>query len=217
MKAGIEALSVAAGESFERDFMGEGEVVVRREGHSRARHLFIANGRTIGRLRWRGLRRAVYETEGTHSDIRLAALHRCISIVAEDGSESFLRERARANPHREELRIEMAEGDNFCLTRSVDSRFRSEVAFKVHKEFYNSPLLVFRFDMRHRTQTTVRIEVLPAMKWESRFVHRLLALVVCRIILERRHSGSQPLRVKEKPLHFAASKRVRERRLARSY
>lgn len=215
MKTGIEILTVAAGDAFERDFMGEGEVVVRREGHSRARHLFIANGRTIARLRWRGMRRAVYETEGAHSDIRIAALDKCISIVSEDGSESFLRQRARANPHMEELRVEMAEGDNFCLTRSVDSRFRSEVAFKVHKEFYNSTLLVFHFDMRHRTQTTVRVQVSQPMKWEARFIHRLLALVVCRIILERRHSGSQPLRVKERPPHFSTSARVRERKLAR--
>jgi hypothetical protein len=37
-------------------------------------------------------------------------------------------------------------------------------------------------------------------------------LAVCRIILERRHSGSHPLRVKEKPRHFASSARVRERK-----
>ncbi|MEN3335397.1 MAG: hypothetical protein V7641_4762, partial [Blastocatellia bacterium] len=34
-------------------------------------------------------------------------------------------------------------------------------------------------------------------------------LVVCRIILERRHSGTQPLRVKEHPRHFTSSARVR--------
>jgi len=51
------------------------------------------------------------------------------------------------------------------------------------------------------------------MKWEARFLHRLLALIVCRIILERRRSGSQPQRVKEmRPRHFASSARVRERK-----
>jgi hypothetical protein len=50
------------------------------------------------------------------------------------------------------------------------------------------------------------------MRREARFVHRLLALVVCRIILERRHSGSQPLRVKEQPRRFASSARVRDRK-----
>jgi hypothetical protein len=53
----------------------------------------------------------------------------------------------------------------------------------------------------------------PVMKWEARFVHRLLALSVCRIILERRRSGSRPLRVKEMKLRgFASSARVRERK-----
>jgi hypothetical protein len=51
------------------------------------------------------------------------------------------------------------------------------------------------------------------MKWEARFVHRLLALSVCRIILERRHSGCRPQRVKETKLRrFASSARVRERK-----
>jgi hypothetical protein len=50
------------------------------------------------------------------------------------------------------------------------------------------------------------------MKWESRFIHRLIALIVCRIILERRHSGSRPMRVKERPRGFASSARVRNRK-----
>jgi hypothetical protein len=58
----------------------------------------------------------------------------------------------------------------------------------------------------------VRVEVKPVMKWEARFIHRLLALTVSRIILERRHAGSQPRRIKEKPRHFNASARVRERK-----
>jgi hypothetical protein len=212
MKIGIEILRAAAGEAFERDFMGEGEVIVRREGHTRARHLFTVNGRTIARLRWRGHRRAVYEMEGRRFEINVGALDKRISIISEDGGESFLIERSRANPRREDLRVEMAEGDNFCIVRSWDSRLRSEASLEIHKEFYNSTLLVFRFEAGRRTQTTVRIEVKPVMKWEARFIHRLLALTVCRIILERRHSGSRPLRIKEKPRTFTSSKRVRERK-----
>ncbi|HEX5736753.1 MAG TPA: hypothetical protein VF131_28235 [Blastocatellia bacterium] len=214
MKTGVEILRAAAGEAFERDFLGESEVIVRREGYSRARHLFTVNGRTIARLRWRGMRQAVYEAEGLRFEINVTALGKRIAIISEDGSESFLVERSRANPHREGLRAEMAEGDNFRLMRSFDSRFRSETSFVVHKEFYASTLLVCRFDTRRRTQTTVRIEVKPVMKWESRFVHRLIALIACRIILERRHSGARPLRVKEKPRSFASSARVRERKRA---
>jgi hypothetical protein len=113
---------------------------------------------------------------------------------------------------KEELRVEMARA-NFCLRRSFDSRFRSEASFVVHKEFYCSRLLVFHFNMRHRTQTTARVVINPVMKWEARFVHRLLALSVCRIILERRRSGARPLRVKEMKLQrFASSARVRERK-----
>jgi hypothetical protein len=212
MKTGVEILRAAAGEAFERDFMGEGEIIVRREGHSRARHLFTVNGRTIARLRWRGMRQAVYEAEGLRFDIYVAALGKRIAIISEDGSESFLVERSRANPRREVLRAEMAEGDNFCLMRSCDSRFRSEISFALHKEFYASTLLICRFDTRRRTQTTVRIEIKPVMKWESRFVHRLIALIACRIIVERRHSGARPLRVKERPRRFASSYRVRERK-----
>jgi hypothetical protein len=214
MQASVDILGAAAGEAFERDFMGEGEVIVRREGQSRARHIFTVNGRTIARLRWRGMRRAVYEMDGMKLEINVGALGKRISIISEDGNESFLVERSRANPNREGLRAEMAEGDNFRLMQCLDSRFRSEAAFVVHKEFYTSTLLVFHFNMHRRTQTTVRIAVKPVMKWEARFIHRLLALVVCRIILERRQSGAQPLRVKERERRFPSSSRTRERKRA---
>ena len=212
MYAGNQTLLSAAGEVYERDFMGECEVVVHREGHSRVRHLFSVNGRTIARLRWRGMRRAVYEADGARFDINVGALDRRISIICEDGSESLLRERSRANPNRAGLRVEMAEGDNFRLMRSWDSRFRSRVSITVHKQFYASTLLVFHFEMRRRTQTTARVKVNGVMKWEARFMHRLLALVVSRIILERRHSGARPLRCKEKTRRFSSSARVRERK-----
>lgn len=213
MQAGLASLIAAAGEVFERDFMGAGEVIVERVGHSRVQHVFTVNGRTIARLRWRGLRRAVYEADGARWDINVGALDKRVSIISDDGGESFLVERSRANPNKEELRIEMAEGDNFCLMRSCDSRFRAEASLVVHKQFYCSRLLVFHFNMRRRTQTTARVVINPVMKWEARFVHRLLALSVCRIILERRHSGSRPLRVKEMKLRrFASSARVRERK-----
>ncbi|HEU4390373.1 MAG TPA: hypothetical protein VFV34_21395 [Blastocatellia bacterium] len=209
---GLSALDIAAGEAFERDFIGECEVVVKREGHSRARHTFTINGRSIARLRWRGLRQARYEADGMRYYITIGALQKRITIATDEGAESFLLERSRANPHREGQRVEMAEGDNFCLTRSWDSRLRSEVSLAVHKEHYKSTLMVFRFDNTRRTQTTVRVEISSTMRREARFVHRLLALVVCRIILERRHSGAQPLRIKEHPSRFASSARVRDRK-----
>jgi len=213
MHAGLASLIAAAGEVFERDFLGPGEVIVERFGHSKVQHVFTVNGRTIARLRWRGLRRAVYEADGVKWDINVGKLDKRISIISEEGCESFLVERSRANPNKEELRIEMAEGDNFCLKRSWDSRFRGERSFVVSKQFYCSRLLVFHFNMRRRTQTTARVVLYPVLKWEARFVHRLLALSVCRIILERRHSGSRPLRVKEMKLRrFASSARVRERK-----
>src|ERR1051325_3985126 len=121
MQASVNILKAAAGETFERDFMGEGEIIVRREGHSRARHLFLLEGRTIARLQWRGLRRAVYEADGMRFAISVGALDKRIAIIAEDGSESFLVERSRANPHRAGLRAEMAEGDNFRLLRDRKS------------------------------------------------------------------------------------------------
>ena len=126
MQAGLASLIAAAGEVFERDFMGAGEVIVQRVGHSRVQHIFTVNGRTIARLRWRGMRRAVYEADGAKLDINVGALDKRISIISDDGAESFLVERSRANPNKEELRVEMAEGDNFCLMRSFDSRFRGE-------------------------------------------------------------------------------------------
>jgi hypothetical protein len=198
MQVSVEILSAAAGEAFERDFPDAAEILVRREGHSRARHLFTVNGRIIARLRWRGQRRAVYEADGLRFYINVGALQKKIALTAEDGSESFLVERSRANPHRAGLRVEMAEGDNFRLLRARDSRLRSAYSFSVNKPFYASTLMVFRFDAHRRTQTTARIEINPVMKREARFAHRLLALVACRIILERRHSGTQPLRVKER-------------------
>jgi hypothetical protein len=213
MQAGLASLIAAAGEVFERDFIGAGEVIVQRVGHSRVQHVFTVNGRAIARLRWRGLRRAVYEADGAKWEISVGALGKRVSIMSDEGGESYLVERSRSNPNKEELRIEMAEGDNFCLTRSFDSRFRAEASFVVNKQFYCSKLLVFHFNMRRRTQTTARVVINPVMKWEARFMHRLLALCVCRIILERRHSGSHPLRVKEMTTgRFASSARVRERK-----
>ena len=215
MQQGVEIRKLGAELDFEHEFMGQGEILVQREGYSRIRHLLTFKGRRIARLRWRGMRRAVYEADGMRFDINVGALERLISIVSEDGKESFLKERSRANPRREEMRIEMAEGDNFCLARSWDSRLRSEASFAVHKEFYTSTLLICRFDTVRRTQTTARITVEPNMKREARFLHRLLALIVCRIILERRRSGSHPLRVKERPSRFSSSSRVRERKRVR--
>jgi hypothetical protein len=212
MQASVNILTAIANEAFERDFMGEGEILVRREGYSRAQHVFTVNGRAIARLKWRGLRRAVYETEGLKFYINVGSLGKRIAIASEEGSESSLVERSRANPNRAGLRVEMAEGDNFRLLRARESSLRSEFSIAVNKQFYASTLMVFRFDGARRTQTTARIEVKSVMKWEARFIHRLLALVVCRIILERRNSGAQPLRVKEKPPQFAGSYRARSRR-----
>lgn len=213
MHAGLSSSIAIAGEVFERDFMGAGEVIVQRVGNSRVRHVFLLNGQAIAKLRWRGLRRAVYEIEGTRWHINVGALEKRIAIVSDDGSESFLVVRSRANPNKSRLRVEMAEGDNFLLMRSWKSRRRAEASLAVHKEFYSSTLLVFHFNMRHRTQTTARIDVKPVMKWEARFIHRLLALVACRIILERRHSGSRPQRVKETNApRSAAGARARERK-----
>ncbi len=205
------ALIESAGEAFERDFIGASEIIVRREGHSRVRHIFTLDGRRIARLKWRGLRRAVYEADGSKFEINVEALDRRISIISVEGSESFLIRRSRANPNRDRMIVEMAEGDDFYLERSRRSALRSQAAITVHKKFYQSTLLVFCFDTDRRTQTTVRIEVTPSMKWESRYLHRLIALVVCRIILERRHSGAQPVRVKEKRCRFT-DKRDRHRR-----
>jgi hypothetical protein len=215
MQRGVDVLSVAAGNVFERDFLGEGEILVKREGYSRLRHVFTRNGKVISRLRWHGMRRAVYETEESHFIISVGALGKRISLKTDDGGQSFLIERSPANPRRERLRAEMAEGDNFRITRSWDSRFRSEISLAVHKEFYASTLLVFRFDTRRRTQTTVHITVQPTLKWEAKFAHRLLALLVCRIILERRHSGAPALKIKESPRRFSRSARVRERKQVR--
>jgi hypothetical protein len=212
MQAGVEILTGAAGEQFERDFMGAGEVIVHREGHSRARHVFTVNGRTIARLKWRGMRRAVYEAEGLRFFINVGALQRKICLASEDGGESWLVLRSRANPRIEELRAEMAEGDNFCLLRGWDSRFRGLASLTVQKQFYASTLLVFHFDLGRRTQTTARVEVRPVMRWESKFVHRLLALGVCRIILERRHSGARVLRTKEHVKGFTSSAKVLDRK-----
>lgn len=198
MQASVEILSAAAGEAFERDFTEAAEILVQREGHSRARHLFTVNGRTIARLRWRGQRRAIYEADGLRFYISVGALEKKIALTSEDGGESFLVERSSANPHRAGLRVEMAEGDNFRLLRARDSRLRSSYSFAINKAFYASTLMVFRFDPHRRTQTTARIEIKPVLRREARFAHRLLALVVCRIILERRHSGARPVRVKER-------------------
>jgi hypothetical protein len=213
MDASVNYLTSATGETFERDFLGECEIVVRREGHSRARHIFTVGNRTIARLRWIGMRRAIYEAEGQEFEIKVNVLGKSITFIAPDGSESLLVERSRANPHKAGMRVEMAEGDNFRLLKNMDNRLREEESIVINKKFYQSQLLVFRFNTRVRTQTTVRISVEHTMKWEARFMHRILALVVCRIILERRNSGVQRMRVKEKlPTHPSGNIHGRERK-----
>ncbi len=193
-----KANSLGAGSPYEPDFIGAGEIMVRREGYSRANHLFIKEGRVIGRLSWRGMRRAVYESDGVRLEITVGPLGKRIYVVDRDGGESSLIERRQASPRRRRhLRIEAAEGDNFLLTRTVDGRLKSRASLTVCKEFYDSTLMVFKFETRRRTQTTFRVEITSTMKREARFGHRLLALVAARIILERRQSGSQPLRAKE--------------------
>ena len=204
-----ESNILGAAGSPERDFLGAGEIMACREGHSRAHHLFIKEGRVIGRLRWQGMRRAVYESDGVRFEITVGPLGKRINAIDSDGGESWLIERRRASPRRaQELRIEAAEGDNFCLSRTVDRGLRSRASLTVRKEFYASTLMTFRFETRHRTQTTFRVEITSTMKREARFGHRLLALTACRIILERRQSGSQPLRAKEKA---GSISRARER------
>jgi len=212
MQKGAEILKAAAGEPYERDFVGEGEILVEREGYSRIKHVFIRKGKTLARLKWYGMRRAVYEAEGIRYDINIGALDKRIRVISEGGSESLLIERSRGNARQEDLRVEMAEGDNFCLTRYWSSRLKYEALLELRKAFYASTLLVYRYDVKQRTQTTVRIQVKPMMRWEARFTHRLLALVVCRIILERRRSGARPHRIKEKQDHFISSARARERK-----
>src|ERR1044071_2163779 len=142
MKANVNYFTSGAGDAFEQDFIGECEVVVRREGHSRARHIFTVGNRTIARLRWIGMRRAVYEADGQTFDINVRPLGKCITFVSPDGNESFLVERSKANPHKAGLRVEMAEGDNFRLLRNLDSRLRGEQSIVINKKFYNSQLLV---------------------------------------------------------------------------
>ena len=208
-----EANILSASVAMDRDFIGEGEIVVRREGCSRARHLFIKEGRVIGRLRWQGLRGAVYESDGVRLEIRVGALGRRINIIGHDGDESCLIERSRNNPHRrEDLRIEAAEGDNFCISRTMDRRLRSQTSLTVYKEFYASTLMIFRYETMRRTQTTFHVEIKSTMKREARFGHRLLALLASHIILERRHSGSHPQRAKEKSSSVSHSRaRIRFR------
>ncbi|HKV42575.1 MAG TPA: hypothetical protein VJX67_25460 [Blastocatellia bacterium] len=210
MQIGANILNAGAGELFERDFIGEGEILVEREGYSRVRHIFTRNGKTIARLRWHGLRRAVYEFDGKKYDITVGALDKRIKITSPDGRGSVLLEGSHANPRADYVRVEMAEGDDFCLTRSLNSRLRAEASLSLHKAHYSSTLMVYRFELKRRTQTTVRVAVTSTMRREARFIHRLLALIVCRIIIERRHAGSQPHRVKESGAQFVSSARARE-------
>jgi hypothetical protein len=212
MQKGAEILRASAGEPYEREFAGDGDILVQREGYSRIRHVFVRNGKTLARLKWYGMRRAVYEADGIRYDINIGALAKRIRVISEGGSESMLIERSRGNARQEDLRVEMAEGDNFCLTRSYSNRLRYAASLELHKAFYASTLLVYQYDVNLRTQTTVRIIVMPMMKREARFAHRLLALVVCRIILERRKSGARPHRMKERQDHFTSSARARERK-----
>lgn len=197
MRTSAEILKAAADQLPDPDFLDDKEIDVRREGYSRARHLFVAGGRTVARLRWRGRRRALYDSDGMRLEIAVGPLDRKISAVSSDGARSVLTEGSRANPHREDLRIEMAEGDNFCLTKKLGKRLRTMQCFDVYKEFSNCSLMALSFDGSRRSQTAVTIRFNEDIRGETRFVHRLLALIVCRIILDRRHSGLPRIRKKE--------------------
>ena len=121
MQTGVEILTLAAGKVPEAEFFGEGEVTVRREGYSHSRHILLLNGKPLAKLRWYGMRRAVYESEGLKYEISVGALQRRICVISQDGSESVLIERSRANPRRRSSRPPWA-----AVTLRPASRSRAE-------------------------------------------------------------------------------------------
>ncbi|MGH9761854.1 MAG: hypothetical protein ACREDR_22780 [Blastocatellia bacterium] len=205
---GAQVVWGGMGRPLDRDFVEEGELLVRREGFSRARHSFALNGNRLGRLRWRGLRRAEYEGGEARYDIYVGALEKGVRLISQSGGESRLIERSRPNKRGEGLRIEMAEGATFCMSEARGVRGRLTAAVVIRKAFQTTDLLVCSYETRRRTQTTLRIVVTPDMKRESRFFHRIIALVACWVILERRRQGGQPMKRKEVKVRGGAPKTV---------
>lgn len=197
MHAGLQVAWFGAARELDGDFIDGGEVLVEREGYTRSRHSFTINGEWLADLSWRGRRRAFYRNERKRYEISVGPLQKLVRIISDDGKESQLIERSRTRQRARRLRIEMAEGANFCLFEKASRGPRQPATILVRKPFETLVLVECSYQIQERTQTTVRITIKPGMKGEERYLHRIMALITCWIILQRRRSGLKPHRIKE--------------------
>jgi hypothetical protein len=174
------------GAYFETDFCGEGRIKVVRKGRSRAHYLLKLNGTDIAELCWRGPRRVRYTTleDRAHFDMKIGPMKRKIRGVDADGKLSRLIIPSNRDLGRRDLRAQMYNGDNFFVHRHHVNRWGG-CRFEVHKQHYPNNVLVFHFDTEDPA-SPILVDIAKLMRWEMQHFHRLLALVITRICLERR-------------------------------
>ena len=110
---------------------------------------------------------------------------RKIRAVEQDGQLSKLIIPSNHNYTRRDLNIRMHNGDDFIVRRRRFDRWGAS-RLEVRKRHYLNSVLVFHFDSDD-PGSTILVDVERLMRWEMAHFHRLLALVVTRIGLERRH------------------------------
>lgn len=181
--------SLALGAYPEEDFCGRGRVKVVRKGRYHPTHCLIFNNEEIADLTWERRRRLRYTIASTrfHYDLVIGHMERKIKVVDEDGHTSKLLVGPNNSSLRRDMRVQMADGDNFFVKRSPVDRWGG-CRFEVRKQHYLNNVLVFNFTPRDH-DSPILIDVERLMKWEIRHFHPLLALVTARIGLEYRLNG----------------------------
>ncbi len=187
---GSGSLSLALGAYPEEEFCGRGRIRVVRQGRYHPTYSLMFNGQQLSELHWEGRRRMQYSVEATraHYDLTIGHMQRKIRAVDTDGRISKILVSSN-NVVRREMRLQMADGDNFILKRSTIDRWGG-CRFEVRKQHYLNNVLVFNFNPED-VSAPILIDVERLMRWEIRHFHILLALVTARIGLEYRLNGNQ--------------------------
>ncbi len=170
----------------DRDFCGPGRIKVVPKGRYHPVYSLRLNGKEIADLAWHGPRRVRYTVrpDGDRIDMKVGHMKRKIRAVDIDGRLSRIMVSSNRHLGRRNLRLQMADGDNFVVTRGRLDRWCT-ARFDVRKEHYVNSLLVFHFNSEDPS-APILIDVERLMRWEMPHFHWLLALVTARISLERR-------------------------------
>lgn len=179
-----ESYVVAMGMAPEMDLCGHGRITVDRYGRRRPEYRLMCDGELLATLLWCGPRRlryTVFRSEDS-MDLIVGPRKRRIHAIERNGRTSRIIINSNKNLARHDISLQTYDGANFFVLRQCADRWGT-VRFEVHKQFYPHNLLVFRYDERDAA-APIQIDVERLMRWEIKHFHRMIALVLSRIVLE---------------------------------